>query len=363
MLTETLPRPFAPGVLAILGLETAVDLKHVEWELVTPESRHRLWRLRLPASTPGPKSYVVKYYHHATDRHFDHRFRREERALNLLGRLAPGLVPTIHGGCITEGHSAFLVLEDLGDVTLHVELEASPPEARRRLMIRAIDSLAVLHRQTDRHAPSFRALCYSANLDRITSRTMMARFAIALERCAAPNGRLPLSAAERNAEFHRAVVAPLLKSRRRVIHGSYSPLNLCVSETGHATIVDFETLSTGPAEMDLSELLSYPLVDLGRDEASFVNRYARSAGRVDPNSGFQTRVHLAAVARCIDYAGTLTLRRAKFEREGHHELAMVQLHRRNLYVQEAVRRAAEAGLSSKLTRLLHSLVPPPGGLA
>ena len=363
MLTETSPRPFAPGVLAILGLETTVDLEHVEWELVTPESRHRLWRLRLPASTPGPKSYVVKYYHLTTDRYFDHRFRREERALNLLGRLAPGLVPTIHGGCITEGYSAFLVLEDLGDVTLHVELEASPPEARRRLMTRAIDSLAVLHRQTDLQAPTFRALCYSANLDRITARTMMARFAIALKRCTTPNGKLPFSAAERNAEFHNGVVAPLLKSRRRVIHGSYSPLNLCVSETGHTTIVDFETLSTGPAEMDLSEILSYPLVDLGREEDSFINRYARSAGRVDPNPDFRMRVHLAAVARCIDYAGTLTSRRAKFEREGRHELGLVQLHRRNLYVEEAVRRAAEAGLSSKLTELLHSLVPSPAELA
>ena len=356
-------RPFAPGVLSILELETVVDLEHVQWELVTPESRHRLWRLRLPANTPGPKSYVVKHYHHATDRYFDHRFRREERALNLLGRLAPGLVPTVHGGSITERHSAFLVLEDLGDVTLHVELEASPPEARRRLMLSAIDSLAMLHRQTDLHSPSFRALCYSVNLDRITARTMMARFAIALKRCATSNGKLPFSAAERNAEFHDGVVAPLLKSRRRVIHGSYSPLNLCVSEIGHVTIVDFETLSTGPAEMDLSELLSYPLVDLGREEESFIDRYARSAGPVDPNPDFRRRVHLAAVARCIDYAGTLALRRARFGREGHHELALVQHHRRNLYVEEAVRRAVEAGLSSKLIQLIHSLVPPPGELA
>lgn len=356
-------RPFTPGILAILGLETVVDLEHVEWQLVTPESRHGLWRLRLPRDTPGPKSYVVKHYHHAADQYFDHRFRREERALNLLGRLAPGLVPTIHGGSITEGHSAFLVLEDLGDTTLHVELEASPSEARGRLMFSAIDSLAALHRQTDLHSSTFRALCYSSNLDRITAGTMMARFAIALKRCFPSSDELPFSAAERNSQFHDEIVVPLLKARRRVIHGSYSPLNLCVSETGRTTIVDFETLSTGPAEMDLSEILSYPMVNLGREEDSFIDRYARLAGRVDPNPDFRRRVHLAAVARCIDYAGTLALRRARFAREGRHELAAVQRHRRNLYVEEAVRRAVEAGLSGSLIKLIDSLLPPPGAQA
>ncbi len=363
MLTEPSRRPFTPGVLSILGLESVVDLEAVRWELVTPESRHRVWRLRLPDGTPGPKSYVVKHYHHTTDRYFDHRFRREERALSLLGSLAPGLVPTVHGGSITEGQGAFLVLEDLGDMTLHVELEASPSEARRRLMIQATDSLVALHRETDLHAPIFRALCYSTNLDRISSNTMMARFKIALNRCSNPDAKLPFSAAERNAEFHREIVAPLLKSRRRVIHGSYSPLNLCVTDAGQTTIVDLETLSTGPAEMDLAELLSYPLVSFGQDEDSFVDRYANSLDRVEPNPEFRMRVHLAAVARCIDYAGTLTLRQARFEREGHHELALVQLHRRNLYVQEAVKRAAEAGLSGKLTRLLHSLVRSPAEFA
>jgi hypothetical protein len=138
---------------------------------------------------------------------------------------------------------------------------------------------------------------------------------------------------------------------------------LCVTDAGQTTIVDLETLSTGPAEMDLAELLSYPLVSFGQDEDSFVDRYANSLDRVEPNPEFRMRVHLAAVARCIDYAGTLTLRQARFEREGHHELALVQLHRRNLYVQEAVKRAAEAGLSGKLTRLLHSLVRSPAEFA
>ena len=230
-------------------------------------------------------------------------------------------------------------------------------------MLSAIDSLAALHRHTDLHSSTFRALCYSSNLDRITARTMMARFAIALKRSAPPNGELPFSAAIRNSEFHDEIVAPLLKARRRVIHGSYSPLNLCVSETGRTTIVDFETLSTGPAEMDLSELLSYPMVNLGGEEDSFIDRYTRLASRVDPSPDFQRRVHLAGVARCIDYAGTLALRRTRFAREGHHELAAVQHHRRNLYVEEAVRRAVQAGLSGKLLKMIDSLVPPPGAQA
>ena len=356
MLTDLPNHPFTLNALPILGLESIVDIGSIQWESVTPESRHAIWRLKLPGDTPGPTSYIIKHYQHTKDQYFDHRFRREERTLHILGRLLPNLVPTIYGGSIVEGHSAFLVLEDLGNQTLHSELENAPAETRRDLIMEAIQSLIAFHHETDVHAPAFRNLCYSTNLDRITSNTMVSRFNVAIDRCLNMTQGVSSSKKEWNTAFYRDIVTPLLTSRRRVIHGSYSPLNICINPKGETKLIDFETLSTGPAELDLAELLSYPMVNLAQEETSFLDQYAHEAYRGKVDANFRTRIQLAAVARCIDYAGTLTLRKSRFERDGLHQLVQSQLHRRNLYLYQAVRRAAEAKVSDTLTKLLESLL-------
>ena len=323
MSAERSKPPATVAVLTVLGLESIVDADAVTWNLVTPESRHGIWRLGLPSEIPGPKSYVVKCYRRANDRFFDHRFRREERALDLLGRHVPGITPTLLGGSITEGHSAFLVIEDLGDSTLHVELENSPVASRKALMLRTMDALTALHREMDRHSGLFRALCYSSNLDRVNSTTMMERFEIAVGRCAVSNDVLPVLRRETKARFRKEVVSPLLKSRRRVIHNSFSPMNICVDGGGHTRIVDLETLSVGPAEIDVAELISYPGVDLGSDENTLIERYTNHVFGDFDHAGFRDRIQLAAVARCTDYVGTLTIRQSRFRKEGQADLARV----------------------------------------
>ncbi len=363
-MSEELTKPPATvAVLTVLGLESIVDVEAVSWNLATPESRHGIWRLGLPPDIPGPESYVVKCYRRSSDRFFDHRFRREERALDLLGRHVPGITPTLLGGSITAGHSAFLVIEDLGDSTLHVELETSPVASRKALMLRAMDALTALHREMDRHSALFRSLCYSSDLDRVNSTTMMERFEIAVGRCAGSSDGTPVVRSRTKAQFRREVVTPLLKSRRRVIHNSFSPLNICVNGGGHTRIVDLETLSIGPAELDIAELISYPGVDLGSDENILVERYTNNSFGDFDRAAFGERIQLAAVARCTDYAGTLTMRQMKFRDEGHADLALVQAHRRSLYVEEAVRRAMRAKLSGELVRFLHSLAGEPSEVA
>ena len=44
----------------------------------------------------GPASRIVKVYRPDVDRYYHHRWRREERALDLLSRQAPGLAPRPH---------------------------------------------------------------------------------------------------------------------------------------------------------------------------------------------------------------------------------------------------------------------------
>ena len=354
MLEGPSEHPSVQPVLTILGLDALVQPDLVTWEVVTPESRHGIWRLRIAGDTPGPSSYVVKCYHHLSDRFFDHRFRREERTLNLLGRIAPGVAPMLHGGAITERHSAVIVMEDLGDLSLHLELEGCDTGAKRRLLGQAIDLLVAFHRATDEHSRLFRALIYSSDLDRINAGTMLRRFNIGLARCAGSDASgLPKSTID---SFERQVVRPLLSSPRRVIHNSFSPLNICCTPRTGLKLVDMETLSIGPREFDLAELLSYPGANLGRSEGSQVARYTAAMEMSSEQArDFRLRLDLAAVARSVDYAGTLSRRYQRFESAGIRDLAISQLVRRQRYLEGAARRAARAGLHPELAGLFRRL--------
>ena len=107
------------------------------------------------------------------------------------------------------------------------------------------------------------------------------------------------------------------------------------------------------AELDLAELLSYPGVDLGRGERLLVARYADSQGvPAGEREGMRRRLDLAAIARSLDYAGTLTARYRRFAGAGLPELASVQLERRGMYLSGAVRRANSAGLPTEIVDFL-----------
>ena len=346
--------PMTTSVLQILGLTEAVREDEVEWAVVTPESRHSIWRITAPATAPGPRSYVVKSYHRDSDKYFDHRFRREERILDLAGRYAPGLAPSVHGGAIIEGRSAYLVLEDLGDRPLHVDLDGADVGGRMRRLRLAVDLLARFHRLTDEYSVILRAVCQSSILDRINTHTLLKRFDVACDRLASNTSSQDTSGVRD--EFHRSVIRPLLRGPRRVIHNSFSPLNICMLEDGSLRVLDMETVAIGPAELDLAELLIYPGPDIGTGEHALIARYYRAMAVGKPDGDSRERLQLAAIVRALDSAGTLSARGIRFREDGLDDLASTQEDRRVRYLREALDRASEIELPTNLVQWLVSLV-------
>lgn len=353
MRTGETAHPSSTSVLEILGVTEVVREDEVEWSVVTPESRHSIWRFTAPATAPGPRSYVVKVYQRDSDKYFDHRFRREERILDLAGRYAPGLAPSVHGGAIIEGQSAYLVLEDLGDRPLHVDLDGADVGRRMRRLRLAVDLLARFHRLTDEYSGIFRAVCQSSILDRINTRTLLKRFDVACDRLASnTSSRDRLGV---RGEFRRCVIRPLLRGPRRVIHNSFSPLNICMLEDGSLRVLDMETVAIGPAELDVAELLIYPGRDIGDGERELIDRYGRAMGAMEPDRESGGRLELAAMVRALDSAGTLSARAIRFRKAGLDDLASAQHDRRGRYLREALDRARKIELPAKLLQWLISL--------
>ncbi len=348
MRTLTAGHPATASVLEILGLTEAVCKDEVEWSVVTPESRHSIWRLTVPRSAAEASSYVVKSYHSDSDKFFDHRFRREERALNLAGSYAPGLAPVVHGGAIIEGHSAYLVLEDLGDRPLHDDLDGADVGRRMRRLREAVDLLVRFHQLADEYSGIFRAICQSSILDRINIDTLLRRFDVAGERLS-PETTSREGAAIR-AEFNRSVIRPLPRGPRRVIHNSFSPLNICTLDDGSLRLLDMETVAIGPAELDLAELLIYPGPDLGDGETELTDRYVRAMGAGESNTVSARRLQLAAIVRALDYAGTLSVRRRRFQEAGLDDLAQAQEDRRARYLKGALDRSRRIELPAAIVR-------------
>ncbi|HJO07419.1 MAG TPA: phosphotransferase [Chloroflexota bacterium] len=348
----------SPGsVLDILGLTGIVDPVEMDWSLVTPESRHSIWRLVLPERDGNAPSYVVKSYHEQADEYFDHRFRREERVLDLLGRYALGVAPRSFGGRIISGHSAFLILEDLGDRPLHYHLDGADPAARRELLGSGVDLLARFHRVADEYSGIFRAVCRSSILDRVNAATLLRRFDIAVGRLGGDGGR---ALGRVRAAFREEVIRPLMQGPGRVIHNSFSPLNICTVADGSQRIVDMETMSIGPAELDLAELLIYP--GGGGDlQDEIVARYVTEMGpqSAAPDSG--RRLQLAAMTRALDYAGTLATRRQRFAEAGLEDLAGAQERRCAEYLLEAGEGARSAGVAGGLVEYIDELNAATGG--
>ena len=238
------------------------------------------------------------------------------------------------------------MLEDLGDRPLHVELDGADLDGRMRRLRQGVDLLVRFHRLTDKFSGIFRAICQSSILDRINSGTLLKRFDVAGERLA-PDlpGRDP---GKIRADFHRHVVRPLLSGPRRVIHNSFSPLNLCVLDDGSLRVLDLETVAIGPAELDLAELLSYPGPDLGDGENELRDRYDRAIAARERGADSGRRLQLAAIVRALDYAGTLSVRRRRFEESGLDDLARVQDERRAEYLRGALGRARRVELPDML---------------
>ena len=346
--------PRTASIVDILGLTNIVNIRRCSWTMVTPEARHSIWRLNIPDSLPAPSSYIVKSYHQKSDDYFAHRFRREERILDLFNRYGSDLVPVVYGGIFVRDQSAHLVLEDLGDHPLHIELREATHSQRRHLLSQAVDLLIRFHRLADRYSPIFRAICHSAILDRINTETLVSKFAVAQERLSLP---MPINRArDIRSAMRKFVIRPLLNGPSRPIHNSFSPLNLCAAADGSLRVIDMETISIGPAALDLAELLIYPGQYICNVENELKRQYLSGMDREEGGRDLEYRIELAAIARAIDYAGTLSNRSKRFQDAGLEELSGFQKQRRAGYLADAFQRAQKIPLPTLLTDFLEQLI-------
>ncbi len=211
-------------------------------------TRHRLERIRA-----GNESWALKTYLRASDPHFAHRFRREEKILALLATSEPRLAPAPAVGVIMPDH-ACLVMEDLGTSTVNLNQLLEADAADRKSIARALAALARWHRFTACFHDLLAAFCQSIVLDRNDRATLLQRHRVAMAR----TGRKLSPAAV--AEITREVIDPLLDRPQRVIHNSANALNFVARPDGSVALIDFETIALGALEFDLAELAVHPQI-------------------------------------------------------------------------------------------------------
>ncbi len=325
------------------------------WRRMRAEARHGLWRV-----DAGGRQLVLKVYHAHADRFFHHRWRREERALDLAARHAPGLAPTPHGAWLMPGAWAALAMDDLGAGALADRLAAATQDERSVWLGLSLDALRRFEALTTRFAGMFRALAYQSDLDRITTETLRQRYANALTRLQgaeegsndtlAPRRLVPHAPWD---EIDRWLVRPLARAPRRVIHNGFSPLNL-IEREGRVAVLDWETLAVAPRECDLADLLTFG--GWGIDADAVETRVAEHLG-VDRRSGRALELFWKAAAeRCLTYAATAHVRaarktvsstRVQTERRGHY-LAMFRVALERGGLPAAARRHIAAALPDGL---------------
>ena len=237
------------------------------WHAVAADARHQIWRLRA-----GAASLIVKVYRPDVDRFYHHRWRREERALDLLSRQAPGLVPRPHGALLAPDAFAAVAMEDLGVESLAERLETADAGERADLLEHAVGALAAFRDVASRHQGMLRALAYQSDLDRITRDTLRRRLAIATARLGDPSTTPEPDAAPRTLapdlpwrDLEAGIVRPLVRAPRRVVHNGFSPLNLMRRPDGRLAVIDWETLAVAAPALDAADLLTFPGFHLSAD--------------------------------------------------------------------------------------------------
>lgn len=262
-------------------------------ERVGTASRNRLVRIAL-AQGSEPRTLIVKSTSKHSDVHFAHHLRREERLLDLLARFAPGLAPRCVGLILDPAERGWLILEDVGGESLADRLAGREPSAGVTELEAALARVRDLHHALREQRAPFYRTCFAIDLDRFTAQSLTSRFIVAWRRLAGIAGSMPdPPPAARRA--WSAQMAPLLAAPRQMIHNSLSPLNVVVDPRAGPRIVDLETMTLGPACIDVAELLRQPFGPIDWETT------ARLASVADADL---RALRLAALARSLDYAGS-----------------------------------------------------------
>lgn len=272
------------------------------WRPMDTDGRHRLW---LVESQLHP--VVVKGYLPEVDIYYAHRWRREERALDLLHRYAPGLAPQPLAAAHAPGQWAALAMQHVGHRSLADGLPTASDSKRDQALHAALHAYGRFQEITAQFGPMLRALAYQSDLDRITRLTLERRYASAFVRLPDPTASpAPTASPRRTApsapwDLVETLVKPLLHSPRRIVHNGFSPLNLIWNDD-RLVVIDWETLAVAPPEIDFADLLTFP--GWGPPD-----RMAQRAAEVVTNHQLRLDAFWAAAAeRSLTYAATAHVR-------------------------------------------------------
>lgn len=272
------------------------------WRPMVTDGRHRLW---LVESRPSP--VVVKGYLPRVDVYYAHRWRREERALDLLHRYAPGLAPQPLAAAHAPGRWAALAMQHVGHRSLADGLPTASESELAQALKAALDAHHRFQAVAQLFGPMLRALAYQSDLDRITRRTLERRYASAFVRLPDPAASpAPTASPHRTApeapwDLIDTLIKPLLNSPRRIVHNGFSPLNLIWNDD-RLVVIDWETLAVAPPEIDFADLLTFP--GWGAPDRS-----AQQAATVIADHRLRLDTFWAAAAeRSLTYAATAHVR-------------------------------------------------------
>ena len=269
---------------------------------MSTDGRHRLWLVEIQ-----PHPVVVKGYLPGIDVYYAHRWRREERALDLLHRYAPGLAPQPLAAAHAPGQWAALAMQHVGHRSLADGLATASESEEPQALHTALDAYRRFQSVTRQFGPMLRALAYQSDLDRITRRTLERRYASAFVRLPDPTASpAPTASPRRTApaapwNLVDTLIKPLLNSPRRIVHNGFSPLNLIWNDD-RLVVIDWETLAVAPPEIDFADLLTFP--GWGTPD-----RAAQQAATVIADHRLRLDTFWAAAAeRSLTYAATAHVR-------------------------------------------------------
>lgn len=326
------------------------------WHSVAADARHEIWRLRA-----GAASLIVKVYRPRADRYYHHRWRREERALDLLSRQAPGLVPRPHGALLAPDAFAAVAMEDLGAESLAERLETADAAERAGLLERAVEALAAFRDVASGHQGMLRALAYQSDLDRITRDTLRRRLAIAVARLGNSSTAPEPDAAPRSLapdlpwrDLEAGIVGRLVRARRRVVHNGFSPLNLMPRPDGRLAVIDWETLAVASPALDAADLLTFPGFALSADAVE--DQATRLAGESDANGSIHV-FWTAAAERSLTYAATAAVRQGRRRAASADDRASTYAARNRWYLRVFCEAVERLDLDAGARRRIRDAVP------
>jgi aminoglycoside/choline kinase family phosphotransferase len=189
-----------------------------------------------------------------------------------------------------------MVLEDLGDVTFERALDT---EGREPLYGRAIDMLARLRAQAERH-PEPSCLAFTRVFDEELYLWELHHFREWGMEAWSGKKPTPAELSELDAVFQR-LAKELASAPKGFTHRDYQSRNLMLTG-GELVVIDFQDALQGPRQYDLVALLrdsyvelEYAFVDLMLDR--YLDRFESDAGIHVPRGPFKTFFDLLTVQR------------------------------------------------------------------